>query len=404
LGANLGCDGSISCPIRRIGRIDLPFWQHKVQVRFPLASVTPMTRSQDRSQNSAQKSPKNFAQNSASNASAQIPTGSSLADAIAAVVPALPAARLLGATLASVPPIEKGDGSPVTAADYVLQALVVAGLRARSVDGRVPLLGEEHADVLATSGRPDVERIVVDAIRSMLGWRDRAAALRAIDGDEPRAGEPYWTIDPIDGTKGFLLGMQCSVCLARIEGSRATIGVLGCPRMGPRGDMSVHTGGPGVIYAAAHGVGAFECDASGAAQSRLTVDAWSGSSVRWARSLNRSKNAFPSRLEPCIATIGSFTNQEMDSQCKYALLARGDCDLVIRMPRAPGHSECIWDHASGTLIAEVAGACITDAHGRPLDFSHGETLAANVGIVCTARGLEARVLPAIAALAGAVPA
>jgi 3'(2'), 5'-bisphosphate nucleotidase len=94
----------------------------------------------------------------------------------------------------------------------------------------------------------------------------------------------------------------------------------------------------------------------------------------------------------------------MDSQCKYALLARGDADLVIRMPRAPGHSECIWDHASGTLIAEVAGACITDAHGRELDFSHGETLAANVGIVCTARGLEARVLPALAALAGAVPA
>ena len=145
-----------------------------------------------------------------------IASDSLLATAIAAVVPALPAARLLGETLASVPPIAKGDGSPVTAADYVLQALVVAGLRARSADGRVPLFGEEHADVLASSGRPDVERLVVDAIRSMLGWRDRAAALRMIDGDEPRAGEPYWTIDPIDGTKGFLLGMQCSVCLARI--------------------------------------------------------------------------------------------------------------------------------------------------------------------------------------------
>ena len=333
-----------------------------------------------------------------------IPSDSLLATAIAAVVPALPAARLLGETLSSVPPIEKGDGSPVTAADYVLQALVVAGLRARSADGRVPLFGEEHADVLASSGRPDVERLVVDAIRSMLGWRDRAAALRMIDGDAPRAGEPSWTIDPIDGTKGFLLGMQCSVCLARIEGSRTTVGVLGCPRMGPRGDMAVHTGGPGVIYAAARGMGAFECDASGAAQSRLALHAWNGSAPRWARSLNRSKSAVPSRLEPCIAALGPFTNQEMDSQCKYALLARGDADLVIRMPRAPGHSECIWDHASGTLIAEVAGACITDAHGRELDFSHGETLSANVGIVCTTRGLEARVLPALAALAGAVPA
>jgi 3'-phosphoadenosine 5'-phosphosulfate (PAPS) 3'-phosphatase len=70
------------------------------------------------------------------------PSRPELHAAIAAVVPALPAARLLGETLAAVPPIEKEDGSPVTAADYVLQALVVAGLRARSRDGRVPLVGE----------------------------------------------------------------------------------------------------------------------------------------------------------------------------------------------------------------------------------------------------------------------
>jgi 3'-phosphoadenosine 5'-phosphosulfate (PAPS) 3'-phosphatase len=108
--------------------------------------------------------------------------------AVAAVVPALPAARLLGETLVAVPPISKDDGSPVTAADYVLQALVVAGLRARSRDGRVPLVGEEHSESLVASRRPDVERIVVDAVRSMLGWRSHADALRAIDGDVPRPG------------------------------------------------------------------------------------------------------------------------------------------------------------------------------------------------------------------------
>ena len=49
-----------------------------------------------------------------------------MCDAVAAAARAVPVARLLGATLAGVPPIEKSDGSPVTAADYILQAIVVA--------------------------------------------------------------------------------------------------------------------------------------------------------------------------------------------------------------------------------------------------------------------------------------
>jgi 3'(2'), 5'-bisphosphate nucleotidase len=332
------------------------------------------------------------------------PSRPELHAAIAAVVPALPAARLLGETLAAVPPIEKEDGSPVTAADYVLQALVVAGLRARSRDGRVPRVGEEHSESLVASRRPDVERIVVDAVRSMLGWRSHADALRAIDGDAPRSGDPYWTIDPIDGTRGFLLGAQCSVCLALIEGSETTVGVLGCPRMGPRGDLRLHLAGPGVIYAAARGAGSYECDADGSVRSRLALGHWQGGDLRWARSLNRSRSAQPSRLEPRLAELGPYTSESMDSQCKYALVARGDADLVVRLPRGAGNMESIWDHASGTLIAEEAGARVTDALGRRLDFSHGDSLAANLGILCVARGADARVAPIVADLVGSARA
>jgi 3'(2'), 5'-bisphosphate nucleotidase len=198
--------------------------------------------------------------------------------------------------------------------------------------------------------------------------------------------------------------MQCSVCLARIEGPETTVGVLGCPRMGPRGDLGLHLGGPGVIYAAARGAGAYECDADGAPRQRLSLVPWQGGGLRWARSLNRSRSAQPSRLEPRLAALGPYTSERMDSQCKYALVARGDADLVVRLPRGAGHSESIWDHASGTLIAEEAGARVTDALGRPLDFSHGDALAANVGILCVARGADVRVGPIVADLAGGVPA
>lgn len=327
------------------------------------------------------------------------PTTELLRRAVDAVRPALPLARLLGDTLASVPPIEKGDGSPVTAADYVLQAVVVAGLRAGAPDGRVALIGEERADALASARRPDVERVVVDAVRAALGWRSRADALRAIDGDEPREGEPRWTIDPIDGTKGFLLGAQCSVCLALLRGPHVEVGVLGCPRMGPAGDLSVHVGGPGVVYAAARGEGAFELDAAGEVRRRMRLSPRGAGAVRWARSMNRSASPMPSRLEPRLAAVAALEESRMDSQCKYALVARGDADLVVRLPRSRGHRESVWDHASGVLIAAEAGAAVTDAAGAPLDFSHGPSLAVNAGVVCAAPGLDGRVLSAIAELA-----
>lgn len=322
--------------------------------------------------------------------------------AVGAVVPALPVARLLGDTLAAVPAIEKEDGSPVTAADYVLQAIVVAGLRATAPDARVPLIGEEHADALVAARRPDAERIVVDAIRSVLGWRSRADALRAIDGDDPRPGEARWTIDPIDGTRGFLLGAQCSVCLALLDGAHVSVGVLGCPRMGPTGDLSVHAAGPGVLYAAARGEGAFELDASGGLMRRLRVSAWTGGAVRWARSMNRSASPMPSRLEPRLAAIAALEESRMDSQCKYALVARGDADLVVRLPRAHRHAESVWDHASGTLIAAEAGATVRDALGAELDFSHGAALESNAGISCAVPGLDPRLAEAVAHLAHGV--
>jgi 3'-phosphoadenosine 5'-phosphosulfate (PAPS) 3'-phosphatase len=40
-----------------------------------------------------------------------------------------------------------------------------------------------------------------------------------------------WTLDPIDGTKGFLRGWQYAVCLALLVDARVELGVIGCPNL-----------------------------------------------------------------------------------------------------------------------------------------------------------------------------
>jgi hypothetical protein len=68
----------------------------------------------------------------------------------------------------------------------------------------------------------------------------------------------------------------------------------------------------------------------------------------------------------------------MDSQVKYGVIARGDAEIYVRLPR--DHKDNIWDVAAGALCLEEVGGCVTDTTGRPLDYSVGAKLP-TVGIL-----------------------
>ena len=85
----------------------------------------------------------------------------------------------------------------------------------------------------------------------------------------------------------------------------------------------------------------------------------------------------------------------MDSQAKYAVVARGEADIYLRLPTRADYREKIWDHAAGVLIVAEAGGTVTDIHGKPLEFHHGRELVANRGVVVTNGRLHDRVLEAI---------
>jgi 3'(2'), 5'-bisphosphate nucleotidase len=87
----------------------------------------------------------------------------------------------------------------------------------------------------------------------------------------------------------------------------------------------------------------------------------------------------------------------VDSALKYALVARGDADAYLRLnPR--GSVDYAWDHAAGALIASEAGARVTGAGGRPLEFSRARCLAGTGGIVAARPDLHGRLVEALARL------
>ena len=86
-----------------------------------------------------------------------------------------------------------------------------------------------------------------------------------------------------------------------------------------------------------------------------------------------------------IATILGVTDPPLriDSQCKYAAVARGDVSIYLRLPTRIDYEERIWDHAAGWIVVTEAGGQVSDVHGQPLDFSRGRTLSGNTGVVAT---------------------
>jgi 3'(2'), 5'-bisphosphate nucleotidase len=90
----------------------------------------------------------------------------------------------------------------------------------------------------------------------------------------------------------------------------------------------------------------------------------------------------------------------MDSQAKYALLASGQGEALLRLlsPKRPDYREMIWDQAAGSLIVSEAGGRVTDLDGKPLDFAQGRTLAKNRGVLATNGKLHDALLTAIRAI------
>ena len=75
--------------------------------------------------------------------------------------------------------IEKSDLSPVTVADYAIQAFVGRRLREQFPDHR--LVGEESAEALRTDDSAEARRLVCEAVRRESPEADEAAVCDWID-------------------------------------------------------------------------------------------------------------------------------------------------------------------------------------------------------------------------------
>ncbi len=294
--------------------------------------------------------------------------------------------------------LEKADRSPVTIADFGSQALLCQRLR-EAFPGDA-IVGEEDADALRAPAGAATLAAVTDQVRRLLPGASPSDVCDWIDAGSGAVGPRFWTLDPIDGTKGFLRNDQYAVALALVVDGRVEVAALACPALplaaddprAPVGTLFVAVRGQGATMAPLAGT-----DAGDGAPIRVARDA-SGPALRFAESVEAA-HSDQARHGVVAHALGiGAPPLRMDSQAKYGALARGDAALYLRLPspRTPDYREKIWDHAAGSLIVEEAGGRVTDADGRPLEFGGGRAMSRNRGVIVSNGLLHERVLAALA--------
>jgi 3'(2'), 5'-bisphosphate nucleotidase len=180
------------------------------------------------------------------------------------------------------------------------------------------------------------------------------------------------------------------------------LGVLACPNL-PGALDSAATAEPaafGQLYAAIRGGGAERIDLGPGdavvARNPIRVSMNSDTALaRWCERVESSDKNHDLTAQ-VVARVGIRSAPDrLDSQAKYAVVARGESSLYLRHSLNRDYREKVWDHAAGVVIAEEAGGRVTDVAGRPLDFSQGRELSANRGIVATNGLIHDRVLAAV---------
>jgi len=300
------------------------------------------------------------------------------------------AAGICRSVLAETPTsLEKGDKSPVTLADYGCQAVILREIAANFPShGIIAEEGSEHLrESAGEEGAAKIVRLVNEAIQDdsaadfeqVCAWIDHKGG----NGLDENGDTWTWSIDPIDGTKGFLRREQYAIAIGLMKNGIPFAGVLVCPNLPV--DLTQADGQRGVMFCAAEGCGATAVPVDGG--ETLPIKSSGKSNPADWRVLGSVESA---HCDPALVVSmmeaasvgGGFVRY--DSQVKYGIVANGEAEIYVRPRSRPDYRENIWDHTAGAIVAQEAGAIVTDLDGKPLDFTLGSKLTENRGVLVTA--------------------
>ncbi len=287
---------------------------------------------------------------------------------------------------------DKSANDPVTIADYGAQALLLHAIS--RLHPHASVLSEERSEQFLTLVSPENRALIARLLGEVMGENaTEADVVRWLDFGAGRDDRELWTVDPIDGTRGYVGGGRYCVAIGIMTDRVPTAGLLACP-VYPSAD------GRGRMFYTI-GDASYSEPLDGGEAARISVR-----SVREsAQFLPIESTDLPEIDHPILMRacdylgIGEIEIPGYEGQDKYATIANGDADFYLRPERPQDRLHYIWDHVPGTAILTRAGGIASDLTGKPLDFTHGDRLP-TLGLIVSSRAAHERIVAAYQAIKG----
>ncbi len=194
------------------------------------------------------------------------------------------------------------------------------------------------------------------------GWLSEETA----DSPERLTKSQCWVVDPLDGTKEFVMGIpEFTVSVALVEDGLPILAVIINP---PKGELFYASRGQGTTY-------------NDNAAKVSSTDNLSGALIDASRSERKRGEFAPFEETVQLKTVGSIAY-------KLARVSAGFADAT--WSRGPKHE---WDICAGVLLIQEAGGRIVDLDNAPIHFN--KSFPKVNGIIATNQNLYDQVVTAL---------
>ena len=255
----------------------------------------------------------------------------------------------------------KKDDSPVTLADFASQIFIISEIKKYFPEDQI--IAEEESSVFIDS---DAENIVKKCYHSLnITFEENLKETLNYRGS---ISKRQWTVDPIDGTKGFQKGLAYAIGMGFMIQAEPTICAIGVPN---------YKNASLTIFSAEKNHGA---KVSHGDQNFTKISVSNKKEIKKFRICHSLHYNQPWVLD-FARSLGITNLFPLDSMAKLCMVADGSSEIYIK-PMNMLRS-FTWDFLPGELLVKEAGGMITDIRGNPIQYVNDKCEITAPGLIAS---------------------